>query len=215
MLIKYITIINNIEELSESEFLYRKDIPKNIKQLKLYNNYEKQLKEQEEQINKELNLTLKKEKIYSINNKDIYDKFLKYISLNINDYLINGKLGIEFQIRYFACCFIIIFIPGEIGFFFPAQIIKWIPKKLKLKKFISNFILETELFFKFIKIESSSQFLINVIFGRSNSLFKDIEDCVYAIRDLIKFPEKSIKTLLDFQIRSIGYNEFKEKQLKN
>ncbi|KAF7701460.1 hypothetical protein CDIK_0829 [Cucumispora dikerogammari] len=201
-------------ELSESEFLYRK-MPSDLQPPPLPTEYtpdqiNAELKLQEDLLNSYLGLKKHSIKIPSFKYRDIFDRFLHHVSLNPDDFFINGGLGIDFQIRYLACCFIVVFIPGQIAFFFPAKAFDWIPKRLKKLPFLRDFLRETKRFLKFIKKESKDKLFITATFGRSKGLFDDLKACVYAVRDFFDDTEKSIKTILDFEIRAENYDVFKE-----
>lgn len=147
-------------------------------------------------------------------NDDFWKKLHNYIILNWKELNINGSLAINFEIRYFMCVYIILFIPEEIGFFIPARYKMIIPKKLYKIPIVKDILNEMDLFLKYIKIKSKGKLLITAYFGKRNCLKSDLNFLLNLKDRIINEPLSVIRDILSFEIWTDGYDEFKKTNKK-
>lgn len=191
------------EEIQLPEF----DIPQSEK----IEEQKKKIKQMTEKLNEALDL---KGEITDVTDEEKWKKLFKHFEINIEDYIINGKLSIQLHIRYFLCCYIVAFIPADFIFFYPSFLIKIIPEdKIKID-FIAGAIKELKLFQEFVKSKASTSFLVTFYFGRKNTLIEDLKFIATIPNNLFSNPTSIIRELLGFELTSEGYAEYKEEKEK-
>lgn len=152
----------------------------------------------------------------SFMSSDMWDKLLAYIMNNLKSFLKDGNLAIDFQMKYFACFYIVMFIPADIYFFFPRKITKLLPKNYKKVSFLREFVDNFNSFLDFIKKENNDgNFIVDVVFGRSNAAAKDIKKAVELIKNSTNDPIALLRFLFDFEIKNKRYKIYmKENVIK-
>lgn len=148
--------------------------------------------------------------ISGLHDKDMWKKLHKYLELNFGDFMIDGHLSIELHIRYILCSYVVVFIPAQFAFFFPAFYTIFIPKKAYKIPVVGDALRGLDRFLKFVSDRSTKTFIITFYFGRQNSMVEDIE-FIKRIPDLIfTDPLAILRELLKFEIRSEGYSNKQE-----
>lgn len=171
---------------------------------------ERKLKKMEE-LKKALNKKLGTDGLISgLHDKDMWKRLHRYLTLNFKDFMLDGHLSIELQIRYVLCCYVVACIPAQFAFFFPASYGIIIPTKARRIPILSDALKGLDRFLKFVSDKSTETFIITFYFGRQNSLLEDI-DFIKKIPDLMfTDPLAILRELLKFEIRSEGYDNKKE-----
>lgn len=143
--------------------------------------------------------------VSSPTSSDMWKRLHDYIKSHLDELLVDGFLGIQFQMRYSFCMYIVMFIPAEVVFPIPGFYKRMIPAKSKKIEIIRKTLEDVDKFFSFIKEESKTSFIINVTFGVKIDLKNDLQ-FILEIPKLIKTdPGKIIRWLLRFQIKAAGY----------
>jgi hypothetical protein len=143
--------------------------------------------------------------ISGLHDKDSWRKLHDYLKTNWELFAIDGKFSIPLEIRYVLCCYVILFIPGEFGFFIPGFYKVLIPRSAKKIEIINNALEGLDRFLKFVRKRSKETFLISFHFGRKNTLREDIE-FIKRVPDLIfTEPMAIVREVLKFEIRADGY----------
>lgn len=144
--------------------------------------------------------------VSSLSDKNMWERFHNYIKLNLGDFLIDGHLSIELQIRYVLCSYIIAFIPGQFAFVVPGFYTYLIPKEAHKIPIVKDALKGLKKFFRFTKDTSRESLFITFYFGRANSISEDI-DLILRIPDLIlNDPITLIREILSFRIKAEGYD---------
>ncbi|KAM0677757.1 hypothetical protein BDAP_000697 [Binucleata daphniae] len=138
--------------------------------------------------------------------KDLYTHMQK----NIDKYMFDGKLSIQLHIRYFACCFIVAFIPAEFIFAYPNIWEKLIPAKTYTIPILGDGIKEYRFFESFVKSKKDKSFLVTFYLGRKNTAIEDLKFLISLPRKIFYDPMSVLRELLDFEIRSEGYEEWRK-----
>ncbi|EOB14101.1 hypothetical protein NBO_38g0012 [Nosema bombycis CQ1] len=147
--------------------------------------------------------------VSSLTDKNMWERLHKYIKNHLKDFLIDGHLSIELQIRYVLCSYIIAFIPGQFAFVIPGFYTFLIPKKAHKIPIVSDALRGLKAFLRFSKDTSRESLFITFYFGRANSIAEDI-DFILKIPDLIvNDPIAIIRELLAFRIKANGYDPVK------
>ncbi|KAF9764470.1 hypothetical protein NGRA_0550 [Nosema granulosis] len=151
--------------------------------------------------------------VSSLTDKDMWKRMHDYIKLNLKDFLFDGHLSIELQIRYVFCSYIIAFIPAQFAFVVPGFYTYLIPKKAHKIPIVKDALRGLKTFFRFTKATSRESLFITFYFGRANSISEDL-DLILRIPNLImNDPVSLIRELLAFRIKAAGYDP--EKYRKN
>lgn len=161
-----------------------------------------------EQLAKALNL--KDYELAKLTDKKKWRNLFKHFEHNWKDYLVNGKLAIQFHMRYFLCCYIVVFIPAEFAFAYPAAWSSLIPKDKIKNEFILEALNGFRTFQEFIKKKSKEEFLVTVYFGRANGVIDDLLMLMKIPKMLFEDIGGLIRELLNFEFRSDGFEEFKK-----
>lgn len=155
--------------------------------------------------------------IPSINNSNLFEEFYKYLKINFEDVEITFTL----EFRYFLCCFIVLHIPSQYGFFFPKFFINFLPDNDTdntdseseeeglddiLVDVVQSYIKDFKNFLKFVEEKKKDTLLIPVNFTiRTNYEFiKNIPKLIW------DEPEELIKQIAKFDIYVEGFEEWKE-----
>lgn len=158
-------------------------------------------------LNEELGL---EREIMSIANEKAWAKAHDYLEHNLHLYLVDGELSIELHIRYFLCTYIVLFIPGEVVFCYPAFWSRLVPD-IALKVDILREGLEAmRMFQDFVKEKGEHSFLISFYIARGNSLWDDLKFMLNIPFMLLSDFPGLIRELLNFKIKSEGYEDFKK-----
>lgn len=163
-----------------------------------------------EDLAKKLNdkLDLKNE-IAGLSNDKAWNGLYKHFEMNFGNYCIDGKLSIQLHIRYFLCCYVILFIPGEFAFFYPALWPRLIPDFILSHDIMKDAITELRVFQNFVKAESSKSLLITFYFGRQNSVLEDLLFLLKIPSLIFSDPLAIVRELSMFEIKSEGYKDYK------
>ncbi|KAF7682529.1 hypothetical protein TCON_2247 [Astathelohania contejeani] len=149
--------------------------------------------------------------ISGIHDKKAWNELYEFLKLNINDFMVDGHLMIQLQIKYIMCCFIIMFLPANFAFFFPAAYNKLLPKKIYKISVIGDALKEFEKFLSFVKSKHETSFITTFYFGRKNSLLEDLEFVSKIPDKIFSDPVYIFRELLGFEITSDGYLDYKNK----
>lgn len=150
-----------------------------------------------------------KKGVSSLTDKNMWKRLHAYIKLNLGDFLINGNLSIQLEIRYILCCYVIAFIPGQFAFVVPGFYTYLIPKKAHTIPIVSDGLKGLKAFFRFAKDKSRESLFITFYFGRANSISEDI-DFILRIPDLLVHdPVSLLREFLKFKIKAEGYDSLK------
>lgn len=150
------------------------------------------------------------EDVKGLTDKDLWRKLHDYLVLNFGDFLVDGHLGIEMHIRYFFCCYIVVFLPAQITFFVPAVFFKWIPRSAYKTPIINEALKSLETFLKFARKKSETTFLVTFVVGRKNTLKEDLRFILEIPKKIFTDPAFIVREFLGFEIRAEGYNEYKK-----
>ncbi|KAM0674317.1 hypothetical protein GVAV_002394 [Gurleya vavrai] len=205
---------------SSSDFILEKSaIDKNkIKEIiPLPLSKSKQAEENEKLINdlhKNINERLDLDgEIASLNDKKKWKGLFDHLKLNFKDYFFDGKLSIQLHIRYFLCCYIIAFIPADFVFFYPAAWQRLLPEKVMKVPIFGDALREYKIFEKFVKDQAGKKFIVTFYFGRKNTLIEDLKFLVTLPDKIYNDPGSILRELLEFEITSEGYADFKKEYL--
>lgn len=165
-------------------------------------------------------LKLNKGSLPSLNSRSFFKNLHNWILQHLNDLVIDGRLGITLEMRYFLCCFIVLYIPPQYGFFFPKFLISLLDnKKLKNKnETLKKIIEEIKTFFDYIESTKKDKFLVSFTISRSFRIGID-EKTLLWIKELPDRFFNDLKSLLsnimlDWNFKAEGYNEWKHKKKK-
>ncbi|KAM0686994.1 hypothetical protein COBT_001775 [Conglomerata obtusa] len=158
-------------------------------------------------------LDLDADEISSLVDEKQWRDLFSYFSLNLDDFIHNGSLSIQLHIRYFACCYIIAFLPADFIFFYPGAWHKLVPKELFQMQVIGDAIIEYKKFERFVKDQKDKKFLVTFYFGRKNTLLEDLKILIRIPKMIYRNPAKIFRELLEFEIRAEGYADFKKKTI--
>lgn len=168
-----------------------------------------------ESIEKYINDKLKAGHWPSINSKKFFFQFHDWMLSHLSDFVVDGRLGITVEIRYFLCCFVIIHIPSQYGFFFPKFLLKMIKtRKIKFKK-IREVLVAFKNFFKYIEKGEYDYFTISTTIYRNFKIGID-EDSLKWIKEMPQEVSKDpikflMKVILDWKLKAEGFDEWKQK----
>eukprot|EP00866_Antonospora_locustae_P001993 jgi/Antlo1/1993/2213 len=164
-----------------------------------------------EEMKKKLNEALgTREEVKGLTDKDMWKRLHDYLVQNFNDFLVNGHLGVEMQIRYFLCCYVVVFLPMQTAFFVPAIFFKWIPRSSYKTPVLNDALKGLEIFLQFVRKESQTTFLISFVVGRKNMLKEDLQFILDIPQKILSDPAFIIREFLGFEIRARGLNKFKK-----
>lgn len=150
------------------------------------------------------------DEVKGLTDGEMWKRLHDYLVLNFGDFLVNGQLGVEMHIRYFLCCYVVVFLPMQTAFFVPAMFFKWIPRSAYKTPVLSDALRSLETFLKFVRKESESTFLINFVVGRKNTLKEDLRFILDIPKKIFSDPAFVIREFLGFEIRARGFNKFKQ-----
>lgn len=150
------------------------------------------------------------DEVKGLTNKEMWKSLHDYLVLNLNDFLIDGHLGVEMQIRYFLCCYVVVFLPMQTAFFVPAIFFKWIPRSAYKTSVLNDALKSLETFLQFVRNESQSKFLISFVVGRKNVLKEDLQFILDIPQKIFSDPAFIIREFLGFEIRARGFTKFKK-----
>lgn len=197
-----------LDDLRSTKF----DVPKYVSPVDDIQNKEDTLNELSKKFNEAFDLD---EDVSSLVDKNMWERLHNYIKLNLKDFLIDGHLSIELQIRYVLCSYIIALIPAQFAFVVPGFYTYLIPKKAHKIPIVKDALKGLKTFFRFTKATSRESLFITFYFGRANSVSEDI-DLILRIPDLIlNDPVTLIRELLSFRIKAAGYDPKKYEKIKN
>lgn len=141
----------------------------------------------------------------------LWERLYEYIQKHIGDFIIDGRLSIQLHIRYFLCTFIVAFIPGEFVILYPTVWIRLVPTALLKEDFFKRTFTSLRIFQDFVKERGKKEFLITFYFGRANTLLEDLKFLAKIPFMILSDMRGLISELINFEIRSEGFEEYKEK----
>lgn len=198
---------STINELNPYDYTADKaKVPKVIQEA----DNKKYIEDLTKKLNKSLGLD---DEITSLTDEKAWEKFYKHIELNFGNYFVDGKFMIDIQVRYFMCCYVFIFIPAEFAFFYPAMWPRLLPDSFLTNQYVKEVLKYIYIWQKFVKKKSKKKFLITFYVGRKNSLIDDVKFLLRIPFVLFSDPLEILRGLLAFEIKSEGYEEFKNTQL--
>lgn len=151
--------------------------------------------------------------IKPVTDKEIWTRLYEFLKENLDEFMIDGHLGVEMHIKYIFCVYVVAFIPAEFVFAFPAFLPKLLPKKAFKIPVVRDILEEMTNFLKFIRFRSKKTLIIPFFIGKKNSVLEDLE-LIKKIPELIyDDPEKLFKSLFALKVNAKGYDDFK-KQIK-
>ncbi|KRH92185.1 hypothetical protein M153_10129000148 [Pseudoloma neurophilia] len=207
--------------LNEKKIKHEKDLKKIKENQEILEKEPVSEEEKQEIINndynsmeKYINDKLQAGKWPSINSKNVFEKFHDYLLKNLPNFILDAKLGITVEIRYFLCTFIIIHIPSQYGFFFPKFLLNFIKIKKIKNKPIRDFLISVKRFFKFVEEGDPEYLTISTTIFREFRIGID-EDSLKWIREIPEHATKNpgkfiLEFLFDWKLKADGYDKWKE-----
>ncbi|KCZ81034.1 hypothetical protein H312_01520 [Anncaliia algerae PRA339] len=163
---------------------------------------------------KKLNRLLGDDLIKSPFDRKLWQKLYEFLMEHLEDFMVDGCIGIEMHIKYFLCVYIVAFIPGEFVFAFPAFLPKLLPKKAFKIPIVRDILIEMNNFLRFVRWRSQKTLIIPFFIGKKNSLKKDLE-IIRRIPDLIfDDPQYLFTSLFALKVNARGYEKFKKNEIK-
>lgn len=199
--------VNSTNEEQKPYDLTRKKVEREVPKVTEEAENKKYIEDLTEKLNKSLGLN---GEISSLTNEKSWEKLYKHFETNFGDYFVDGKFSIPLHIRYFMCCYIIIFIPGEFAFFYPAMWPELIPDAVLTNEIMKSVLSELRLFQKFVKKKSTKTLLVTFYFGRKNSMLEDLKFIINIPFLIFSDPLVIVRELLSFELKSEGYEDFKK-----
>lgn len=151
----------------------------------------------------------------SINSKDFFERFHDWLILHLEDFVLNGRLGISLEIRYFLCTFIIIHLPSQYGFFFPKFLVGFIDENSIKNDQIREMVTSAKRFLRYVEEGKSDYLMITFTIYRTFEIGAN-EKSLEWIKKIPKGMKSNpadflLSFILDWKFKADGYDEWKEK----